>query len=253
MAQKLLNDPGVMETGRYRVRLARGDRDLARALALRARLFRGDVTVAEGDGFDPLCRHLMVETRAEGALVCTCRMLDHAHGGRIEESYSAQFYDLGALGRYAGRMVEIGRFCIAPEANDADVLRLAWATIARLVLADEVGFLFGCTSFRGTDAAAHAEAFALLAARYLAPEAWRPGEKAPDVFRYARTRGAAPDVKRALNGMPPLLRSYLAMGGRVSDHAVRDTDLGTLHVFTGLEVARVPTRRRQALLSLAGE
>jgi putative hemolysin len=47
--------------------------------------------------------------------------------------------------------------------------------------------------------------------------------------------------------MPPLLRSYLAMGGWVSDHAVVDTDLGTLHVFTGLEIRRVPQARALTL------
>ena len=36
--------------------------------------------------------------------------------------------------------------------------------------------------------------------------------------------------------MPPLLRTYLLMGGWVSDHAVVDRHMDTLHVFTGLEI-----------------
>jgi len=55
----------------------------------------------------------------------------------------------------------------------------------------------------------------------------------------------------ALRRMPPLLRSYLVMGGWVSDHAVIDNDLNTLHVFTGVEVKRVP-RKRVSLLRRAG-
>jgi putative hemolysin len=47
--------------------------------------------------------------------------------------------------------------------------------------------------------------------------------------------------------MPPLLRSYLAMGGWVSDHAVVDRDLGTLHVFTGLEIGAIPAARARQL------
>ena len=38
--------------------------------------------------------------------------------------------------------------------------------------------------------------------------------------------------------MPPLLRSYLALGGWVSDHAVVDPGLQTMHVFTGVEIGR---------------
>jgi putative hemolysin len=68
------------------------------------------------------------------------------------------------------------------------------------------------------------------------------------MFRFAaRLRLRTPDLKAALRAMPPLLRSYLAMGGWVSDHAVVDRDLGTLHVFTGLEVGGVPEARIQAL------
>jgi L-ornithine Nalpha-acyltransferase len=47
--------------------------------------------------------------------------------------------------------------------------------------------------------------------------------------------------------MPPLLRTYLAMGGWVSDHAVVDRDLNTLHVFTGLEIRAIPPARARLL------
>ncbi|MEO1611738.1 MAG: ornithine-acyl-ACP acyltransferase, partial [Pseudomonadota bacterium] len=55
------------------------------------------------------------------------------------------------------------------------------------------------------------------------------------------------DMKLANGRMPPLLRTYLMMGGWVSDHAVVDNDLNTLHVFTGLEIKRVPKARARLL------
>ncbi|MGR3710973.1 MAG: ornithine-acyl-ACP acyltransferase, partial [Alterinioella nitratireducens] len=61
-----------------------------------------------------------------------------------------------------------------------------------------------------------------------------------------------PDPRHALARMPSLLRSYLMMGGRVSDHAVIDCDLGTLHVFTGLEIAAIPPARATRLRQIAG-
>ena len=50
--------------------------------------------------------------------------------------------------------------------------------------------------------------------------------------------------------MPPLLRSYLLMGGRVSDHAVVDHAMNTLHVFTGLEISAIPESRKKLLRAL---
>jgi putative hemolysin len=92
------------------------------------------------------------------------------------------------------------------------------------------------------------DAFALLAERHLAPKRWLPRVKAPKVFRYASQLGLKrPDMKLALGRMPPLLRTYLTLGGWVSDHAVVDHDLNTLHVFTGLEIDRVPPSRARLL------
>ncbi|MEM9211400.1 MAG: ornithine-acyl-ACP acyltransferase, partial [Pseudomonadota bacterium] len=56
----------------------------------------------------------------------------------------------------------------------------------------------------------------------------------------------------ALRQIPPLLKTYLRMGGWVSDHAVIDRDLRTIHVFTGVEIAKIPPARRKALLRDAG-
>lgn len=242
----------LIETDRLRVRLAGSESDVARSLALRARVFRGDPEAADDDRFDRRCRHLLVEETAGGTLVATCRLLDIADGAEVAQSYSAQFYALEALAGFEGPMIEVGRFCIAPEARDADVLRLAWGALTRIVETDGVRMLFGCSSFSGTEPAAYLDAFALLRARHVAPPRWRPKVKAPDVFRFAQRLRRKPDSKRALKAMPPLLRTYLVMGGWVSDHAVIDRDLGTLHVFTGLEVGAVPPERVRALQALAG-
>jgi putative hemolysin len=64
-------------------------------------------------------------------------------------------------------------------------------------------------------------------------------------------RAAISDRKTALLGVPPLLRTYLGMGGWVSDHAVIDRALDTLHVFTGVEIARIPPARARALRAIA--
>ena len=80
-----------------------------------------------------------------------------------------------------------------------------------------------------------------------APLHTRPGGPQQPDSADALTRGSLRSF-----GVPPLLRSYLAMGGWVSDHLVVDRDLGTLHVFAGLEVRAVPVARALALRRLVG-
>ncbi len=244
--------------GRYEISLRAGSDDIAEAQRLRGLCFLGRRRCAmpgdrrDADEHDAACTHVLIRDSASGGLVACFRMLTLPGGTAIEESYSARHYDLAGLRAYPGRMAEIGRFCIHPEWSDPDILRLAWGALARQVDAQGIAMLFGCTSFAGTDARGYEDAFAMLGERHLAPRCWLPRVKAPQVFPFARIlRRRRPDPRRALAAMPPLLRSYLAMGGWVSDHAVVDRQLETLHVFTGLEIAAIPPQRAR-LLRAAG-
>lgn len=242
----------------YRARTATTPADIEAAQRLRYFAFIAETGAApradgrDADAFDDICQHILIENVATGALVATFRLLPLTSGEDIAQSYSAQYYDLDALTAYDKPMVEMGRFCLAPGITDPDILRVAWGAVTAFVDREEVGLLFGCSSFQGTDTKAYADAFAMLRDRHIAPRRWLPRIKAPNVFRFAQRLRRTPDRKRALKTMPPLLRSYLTMGGWVSDHAVVDTDLNTLHVFTGLEIRAIPPARARALRAVAG-
>lgn len=244
--------------GRFNARFAVGTEDIEAAQVLRYKSFiEGRETAAsdareggkDADAFDELCEHVLVEDARTQELVCCFRLLPLNSGAEISRSYSAQYYDLSNLADYAGPMVEMGRFCIHPDyRGDADVLRVAWGAMTSFVDKHDVDLLFGCSSFEGTEADLYMDAFALLKERHLAPTRWLPRVKAPSVFRFAsRLKLKKPNLKVAMKGMPPLLRTYLVMGGWVSDHAVVDRDLNTLHVFTGLEIKQVPPSRARLL------
>ena len=202
----------------------------------------------DSDELDAICEHMMVEDQRTGQLVCCFRMLPMNNGSEIGRSYSAKYYDLGQLQDYPGKLVEMGRFCVHPAHKDPAILRVAWTAMTHFVDEEGIELLFGCSSFEGVDADAYADAFALLKEKHIAPSRWLPRIKAPNVFRFANIfRLRRPDMKQALSKMPPLLRTYLVMGGWVSDHAVIDNDLKTLHVFTGVEISRVPKTRARLL------
>lgn len=247
--------------GKYNARFAETEADIRRCQQLRYLAFiagrglgSGQVGYAGGaegldaDGFDAICSHLMVEEVKSGQLVCCFRMLPLDDGSQIGRSYSAQYYELSRLSAFPGKMVEMGRFCIHPEWRDPNILRIAWAAMSAHVEREGVELLFGCSSFHGVDAEEYRDAFALLREKHLAPRRWLPLPKSPRIFRFARAlRFFKPDLRLAMRRMPPLLRTYLVMGGWVSDHAVIDKDLNTLHVFTGVEVSRVPSARAALL------
>lgn len=239
------------QMGRYRARPAASPEEVTAALRLRSLAFHGNAERSDGDDFDPRCTHILIEEVQTGALAGCFRVLRLPCAG-IGHSYSGQFYDLAALSGYDGHGLELGRFCIDPALNDPDILRVAWAALTRYVDAEGITLLFGCSSFKGTSPADFLDGLALLKARHLAPARWAPKPKAPEVFAFGTALTHKPDAKRAMRQMPPLLKTYLMMGGWVSDHAVIDRQMNTLHVFTGVEIAAIPETRKRLLRAVAG-
>lgn len=241
--------PLFLELGPYRVRFAETDADMARCQALRFKAFQaGTEADGDADAFDKIFTHVMIENRRGNALMCCFRLNYIPAGGSLTETYSAQYYELSGLEHMDGGKLELGRFCVDPETRDPNLVRLAWSVITRLVDGHDIEILFGCSSFAGTDAKAYEDAFALLKERHLAPMRWLPRPKAPKIFRFAqKLRLKKPNLKIANATLPPLLRTYLTMGGWVSDHAVVDNHMGTLHVFTGVEIKAIPPARKRLL------
>jgi len=221
-----------------RARLSRSADDIARAVALRGLAFRGD----HQDQFDDRATQLLVETE-DGTLLACLRLLPLVNGSEIASSYSATYYDLAPFYTTEGPIVEIGRFCQLPGVNDPAILRVAWTALAAQVLSNGTKMFIGCSSFRGADPALHLPALAALRAKYLFPADLQPLPQSPEVFDFASIPLPDPDPR----GIPPLLRSYLAIGGQVSSHAVIDHQLDTLHVFTALNIAAIPPERARLL------
>jgi len=237
----------ILVRGRYRASRAETTGDVEQAQRLRALAFTGNADRLDEDGFDEQCDHILVRECNSGALVGCYRLMLLPDGSAIDQSYSAQCYDLTALRAFKSPMLELGRFCTHPDHHDPEIVRVAWGAMTRIVDGQGVGMLFGCSSFAGVDAGAYADAFALLHARHQAPAPWRIGIKAPEVVPLPE----APVPSDAIRDIPPLLRTYLAMGGWVSDHAVIDRQMNTLHVFTGVEISAIPESRKRLLRAVA--
>lgn len=235
--------------GELMARLAAGPKDMARVMAFRRAAFPRTAGEEE-DAQDALSAHVMVE--AGGKLVAYFRAMVFGWGAGLSQGYAARFYDVSPLAGYARPIVEMGRFCVSPEGVHPDVLRLAWGAMTRLVDGAGAGLMVGCTSFAGADWTRHQPALALLSERHIGVPEHLPGRKAFEILEYPALAGPVVDRKAALSSLPPLLRTYLRMGGWVSDHAVVDRELDTIHVFTCVEVDHVPAARAASLRAVAG-
>lgn len=244
------------------VRLAGCAADLAGVQHLRWQVFmaeRGhgaadDRGELDRDPFDDLCDHLLVtdEDPVSGApaVVGTYRLLRESVAMRHGGFYSAREFDLSRLVRHArgldqggsAELLELGRSCVLPAYRTSQTISLLWRGISRYLADHAIAGMFGCASFAGTDPAAHAASLSYLAHRCLAPAEQRPGVLPGLGIALEQLPPGTYDERRALFGLPPLIKGYLRAGALFGDGAFIDHDFGTIDVCVVLPTDKVSER-----------
>jgi len=229
--------------GRQVLRLAESEADIAAAQRLRYRVFYDELgahpsaaTAAsrmDVDAFDGICEHLIVEDLSlpeDRRVVGTYRFMRREHAAVAGGFYTAGEFDIGALTRRRGAIMELGRSCVEIGYRDRNTMQLLWRGIADYVMAHQIEVMFGCGSLSGTDPDKHALALSYLYYNHLAPEDLRV-KALPE--RHVEMRRVDPetiDARRALVALPPLLKGYLRAGAFIGDGAVIDAQFNTIDI-----------------------
>ena len=118
-----------VRAGQLGVRLARSEEEIDAAQALRYRIFYQEMgarpdaeaasTARDKDRYDTVADHLLVVDHALGegpeSIVGTYRMIRRSAAATIGQFYSEDEYDLGQILTEGGRILELGRSCIAAD------------------------------------------------------------------------------------------------------------------------------------------
>ncbi len=224
-----------MQSPQFRTFFASSDDDVLACQRLRHEIFvsemgaRETTSAYEVDRFDQYADHLMLvdDTRpVDDRLVGVYRLMDsdqaNAAGGFSCESE----YDLSPLHNASSTLLELGRSCVHPNYRSGMALYHLWQALAAHVRDTETQILFGAASFPGTDPSRFSHALTHLHDAHLAPSHLKVASKAPAVF----PRPTNVDRKVAMAQMPPLIKAYLRLGGKIGsgafvDHAFNTTDV----------------------------
>ncbi len=183
------------------------------------------------DDFDDYAYHVMVENE-EGELVGTVRLITRDNVPQSKNFYTEQFYNLDVFLDNARPAMELGRACIAKDYRKGRVLNLMWKYTMGLIRELNIELMFGCASFLGDDIKEHAHALSYMHYNYLLPAELQPTITFEKTTHLDLLSEDEVDTQKALAGIPPLIKGYLKLGGRVSDRAVVDHQFNT--VFTCL-------------------
>jgi putative hemolysin len=235
---------GELRGGNLGVRIATTEAELDAVQSLRYRVFyeemgaipseQARISQRDRDDFDRVADHLLVVDHAIGpgpeGVVGTYRLIRQPAAARIGRFYSADEYDIATVIGFPGHVLELGRSCVHQGYRGRSAMQLLWRGIAAYVFLHRIDLMFGCASLPGTDPDAIAAELTYLYHNHLAPPALRPRALADRYVDMRRVDPATLDPRRAVTGLPPLIKGYLRLGGFVGDGAVIDRQFNTIDV-----------------------
>lgn len=252
-------------SGRYVVRLAETEEDVAAAQGLRYAVFVDELGATpspedaslrrERDRFDPFCRHLLlIDTTApcdgptattDGPVVGVYRLLhgsDALRGPGAPGFYTAGEYDLSPIEAWEGETLELGRSCVGAGYRGSAAMQLLWMGMSQYIEEHDVSLMFGVASFHGADVEPLREPLAFLHHHHMAPPELRPRAVEPHYVGMDLMAKEAIDRTRALRALPALIKGYLRVGGSVGDGAYIDHDFNTVDVCLVMDTDRIKSR-----------
>lgn len=218
------------------------------AQRLRAEVFGAEYGVRfddpdglDRDHFDAFCDHLNVYDTANDLLVATTRLLTSERARLAGSFYSAHEFEMTAVERLPGRVLEIGRTCVHPDYRSGAAIAVLWSALADYLMRQNFSYLVGCASISLRDGGHNFAA--------IMPELREKHFVAP-ALRVVPRRGISVDAPTAEGpvGLPPLLKAYLRMGCRIGGEACWDPEFQCADVFVLLDVAAMSARYAQRFL-----
>ncbi|HHO81622.1 MAG TPA: GNAT family N-acetyltransferase [Halothiobacillus sp.] len=186
----------------------------------------------ERDGLDPYCHHLIVRDIDRGEVVASTRILTDTQARVAGGFYSESEFDLSAILKLSGRIMEIGRTCVHPDYRHGGAIGTLWSGLARFMDINRFGYLIGCASISMADGGLQAHGIMeQLRQRHLSAEDRRvvPIRPLPSTPKRT-TLPSNQSVK-----MPPLLKAYMRLGAEVCGEPCWDPVFGTADVFVLLD------------------
>jgi putative hemolysin len=250
-----------IDAGRFTVRLAESDDDVAAAQRLRYRVFVEEMgaTPSHGDAedrrerdrFDPYFEHLLLidnepdDPDIEHGVVGVYRLLRGARAKQGIGFYGAGEYDLDLLLDYPRETLELGRSCVDASHRGGAGMHLLWAGLGQYVSKYNVSILFGVASFHGTDPAQMAQALSYLHYNHLAPPDLRVTAIAESRARMDILPPEKINKAEAMLQIPALIKAYIRLGGFIGEGAYIDHEFNTVDVCLLMDTARMVNRYRK--------
>ncbi|MCL2234604.1 MAG: GNAT family N-acetyltransferase [Firmicutes bacterium] len=226
-----------IRVGDYEVRLLKNDKELLAFQRLRYEHLvlefnpeRNDKERLDfNDGYDEVASQLCVfekngesETLVGGYVLFRCSQ-------DVDCKTQSEFDISKLLKKHPNKVLEISRAVVDPKHRNPIVLRLLWKGIESYVYNNNIEYLIGTVSFKGTDFSAYLKALAYVEKHYLMDEEIMAVSLQKHDLKLPELNNE--ELESIKKQLPPLLRGYLMNGSKMGSGVFVDEEFNSVDVF----------------------
>ena len=251
--------------GDFVIKLANNKYELKKAQALRYSVFYKEKKAKSNfpkkmmkldyDKIDKFADHLIVIDKKrksiKNKIVGTYRLIRGDVALSFGGFYTSSEFDLtNILNSYKHKQIlELGRSCVHIDYRNGTTMKLLWKAIAEYIKLYDIKVLLGCASFPGTDVQEFSKELSYLRSNFSLPEEISVKSLLDHNYPvYIKNNINESDI-RTFAKLPPLIKGYLRIGGRVSDSFFVDYDFNTIDLCVVVQTVNIEEKYKNKFLN----
>ena len=251
--------------GDFVIKLANNKYELKKAQALRYSVFYKEKKAKSNfpkkmmkldyDKIDKFADHLIVIDKKrksiKNKIVGTYRLIRGDVALSFGGFYTSSEFDLtNILNSYKHKQIlELGRSCVHKDYRNGTTMNLLWKAIAEYIKLYDIKVLLGCASFPGTDVQEFSKELSYLRSNFSLPEEISVNSLLDNNYPVCIKNNINESDIRTFAKLPPLIKGYLRVGGRVSDSFFVDYDFNTIDLCVVVQTVNIDEKYKNKFLN----
>ncbi|MDC0456552.1 GNAT family N-acetyltransferase [Alphaproteobacteria bacterium] len=254
-----------IEFGNFTIKLVEKKSELKKAQALRYSIFYKEkkakpsipkkILALDYDKVDKFADHLIIidkgSTAPKNRIVGTYRLVRGNMSNNFGGFYTSSEFNLSKiLNAYKNsQILELGRSCVHKDYRNGTVMNLLWKAIAEYVKLYDINIILGCVSFSGTDIMKFSNELLYLRENFSLPDDLSVESLDDNVYPVYRKTITNINNLKTFAKLPPLLKGYLRVGGKVSDSFYVDYSFNTIDLCVVVKTDNIDKKYKKKFLN----
>tara|TARA_B100001093_G_scaffold449925_1_gene456395 strand:- start:557 stop:1366 length:810 start_codon:yes stop_codon:yes gene_type:complete len=247
------------------IKLADTKSELKKAQALRYSVFYKEkkakptfpkkIMRLDYDKIDKFADHLIVIDKnrrgIKNKIVGTYRLIRGDIALHFGGFYTSSEFDLtNILNLYNhAQILELGRSCVHKDYRNGIIMKLLWGAISEYIKLYDINILLGCASFPGIDILRFSKELSYLKSNFSLPDEMSVQSLVKINYPIYNKKNTRESDLRTFAKLPPLIKGYLRVGGRISDSLFVDYDFNTIDLCIIVQTENIDEKYKKKFLN----